>query len=35
MGKNNYEEKGATFFFTLPVMITEMQAPRDLLTSNR
>lgn len=33
--RNNYEEKGATFFFTLPVMITEMQAPRGSLTSNR
>jgi signal transduction histidine kinase len=33
--RNNYEENGATFFFTLPVMITEMQAPRGSLTSNR
>jgi len=33
--RNNYEEKGATFFFTLPVMITEMQTPRGSLTSNR
>jgi signal transduction histidine kinase len=31
---NNLEEKGATFFFTLPIMITEMQAPRGSLTSN-
>jgi two-component system sensor histidine kinase VicK len=32
--RNNFEEKGATFFFTLPVMmITEMQAPRGSLTS--
>ena len=33
--RNNYEEKGATFFFTLPVMITEVQASRGSLTSNR
>ena len=32
---NNLEEKGATFFFTLPVVITEIQAPRGSLTSNR
>ena len=32
---NNLEEKGATFFFTLPVMITEIQAPRGSSTSNR
>jgi signal transduction histidine kinase len=31
---NNLEEKGATFFFTLPIMITEMKAPRGSLTSN-
>ena len=31
---NNLEEKGATFFFTLPVMITEIQAPKGS-TSNR
>jgi signal transduction histidine kinase len=31
---NNLEEKGATFFFRLPIMITEIQAPRGSLTSN-
>ena len=35
MGENNLEEKGATFFFTPPVMITEIQAPRGSSTSNR
>jgi signal transduction histidine kinase len=33
--RNNYEEKGATFFFTLPVIITKVQASRGSLTSNR
>jgi signal transduction histidine kinase len=32
---NNFEEKGATFFFILPVIITEMHAPRGSLPSNR
>jgi signal transduction histidine kinase len=33
--ENNFEERGATFFFTLPIIIPEMQAPRGSLTSNR
>jgi signal transduction histidine kinase len=32
---NNLEEKGATFFFTLPVIITEIQTPKGSSTSNR
>lgn len=34
-GENNLEERGATFFFTLPIIIPEMEAPRGSLTSNR